>query len=395
MVKFGKTTVFKFINLFYIDCSASSFPKVSRFCGFISVEPFMMDDAMKLLLVDDNPSNLFMLGKLAQNSGLSDVQSFRDPLAALAEARKSQFDMIVVDYMMPGMDGLSLIREIRGMPSYADVPIVMVTTVDQREICYAALEAGATDFLTKPIDMAEAKARLRNLGNLRDMQNKMRDRAEWLQSEVSKATQEMLGFEEEIILRLSRASEYRDQTTGQHIVRVARIARDIAEELGQNKQYCREIYLAGLMHDVGKIGVPDAVLLKPGIYSMEERKVMETHTTVGAAILSGSESRLIRLASEIAETHHERWNGTGYPRGLRTTTIPLGGRIVAVADVFDALVSPRSYKDAWPTDRASQFIAESAGVLFDPDVTAAFAARFFRILKIVAPAPRAAVDSAA
>jgi putative two-component system response regulator/two-component system response regulator RpfG len=348
---------------------------------------------MKLLLVDDNPSNLFMLGKLAQNSGLSDVVSFRDPLAALAEARQSQFDLVVVDYMMPGMDGLALIREIRAMPVYADVPIVMVTTVDQREICYAALEAGATDFLTKPIDMAEAKARLRNLAALRDMHNKLRDRAEWLQTEVGKATQEMLGLEEEIIMRLSRASEYRDKTTGQHLIRVAAMAREIAEELGQNKQYCRDIYLAALMHDVGKIGVPDAVLLKPGIFTPDERKVMETHATIGGAILSGSDSRLIRLAAEIAETHHERWNGTGYPRGLKGSAIPLGGRIVAVADVFDALVSPRSYKDAWPIERASQFVAESADVLFDPDVTQAFAVRYFRIVKILEtskPMPSAA-----
>ncbi|WP_237152598.1 HD domain-containing phosphohydrolase [Oryzibacter oryziterrae] len=349
---------------------------------------------MKLLLIDDNPSNLFMLGKLAQNSGLSDVASFRDPLQALEEARRAQFDMIVVDYMMPGMDGLSLIKEVRALPNYADVPIVMVTTVDQREICYAALEAGATDFLTKPVDMAEAKARLRNLASLRDMHNKLRDRADWLQSEVRKATQEMAVMEEEIIMRLSRASEYRDSDTGAHILRVARISRELAEELGQTSQFCHDIYLATPMHDVGKIGVPDEILRKPGPYTAEERKLMETHTQVGGAILAGSESRLIRLAAEVAETHHERWNGGGYPRGLKETQIPLSGRIVAVADVFDALVSPRPYKNAWPFEKAAQYIADNSGTLFDPDVAQAFALRYFRIIKIVESVPDPVINAA-
>lgn len=337
---------------------------------------------MKLLLVDDNPSNLFMLGKLAQSSGIADVQSFRDPLQALEEVRRSQFDLVLVDYMMPGMDGLTLIREIRQLPDYADVPIVMVTTVDQREICYAALEAGATDFLTKPVDMAEAKARLRNLAMLREMQNRLRDRADWLQTEVRKATSDRLGLEEEIILRLSRAVERRDPAIGSHLIRVARTARELAEELGQTEQFCNDIYLAALMHDIGKIGLSDDLLHKTGAYTDEERKAMQAHTLIGGEILANSDSRVIRLAAEIAETHHEFWDGTGYPRGLREKTIPLSGRIVAVADVFDALISERPYKAAWSADKAAQYIAANAGRQFDPGVANAFSLRFFRILKI-------------
>lgn len=337
---------------------------------------------MKALLVDDNPSNLFMLGKLIQNAGLGDLSAFKDPLKALANARQVQFDIVIVDYMMPGMDGLEFVRALRKIESYDDVPVVMVTTVDQKDVCYAALEAGATDFLTKPVDMAEVKARLRNLVKLRDLQNKTRDRASWLGEEVRKATHELSLLEEEIILRLSRAGEYRDSDTGAHVVRVARTSRELAEELGMNGQFCRDIYLAAPMHDVGKIGVPDSILRKPGPLTAEERRIMETHAVTGAAILAGSDSRLIRLAAEIAETHHERWDGSGYPKGLAGTHIPISGRIVAVADVFDALISYRPYKAPWPIEKAAAYIADNAGVLFDPAIARAFQTRFNRIVRI-------------
>lgn len=350
---------------------------------------------MKALLIDDNPTNLFMLSKLVQNAGIADVASFRDPVAALAEAKVVQFDMVLCDYMMPGLDGLQVVRALRALPDYADVPIVMVTTVDQKQVCYDALEAGATDFLTKPVDMAEVKARVRNLAALRDMQNKLRDKADWLSAEVRKATHEMALLEEEIILRLARASEYRDSDTGAHVVRVARTCRELAEEMGMTAQFCRDIYLAAPMHDVGKIGVPDSILRKPGPLTPEERAQMETHAAVGAAILSGSDSRLIRLAAEIAETHHERWNGSGYPRGLSGATIPVAGRIAAVADVFDALVCARPYKDAWPVPRAVAFLKENSGILFDPKVVAAFEARLLRIMRILEEQPDDGATAAA
>lgn len=342
---------------------------------------------MKAILIDDNPSNLFMLGKLVQNAGIGDLSSFRDPLEALEAIKNEQYDLILVDYMMPGLDGLGVLKEVRKLPNYADVPVVMVTTVDQKDVCYAALEAGATDFLTKPVDMAEVKARIRNLANLRDMQNKLRDRASWLADEVRKATHEMALLEEEIILRLSRASEYRDSDTGAHVLRMARTCREIAEAMGLPAQYCREIYLAAPMHDVGKIAVPDSILRKPGPLSSDERSEMEQHVSIGAAILSGSESRLIRLAAEIAESHHERWNGTGYPGGLRGAEIPIAGRIAAVADVFDALISARPYKKAWPIERAAAYIVDNAGVLFDPAVAKAFQDRLPRILRILEETP--------
>lgn len=357
------------------------------FSGSLSASTLWCGESMKALLIDDNPSNLYMLGKLIQNAGIGDVTQFKDARDALEATRGAQFDLIVVDYMMPTMDGLEFVRAIRRNGEYDDVPVVMVTTVDQREVCYAALEAGATDFLTKPIDMAEVKARLRNLVKLRDLQNRTRDRASWLGEEVRKATSEMASLEEEIILRLSRAAEYRDNDTGAHVLRVARASREIAEELGMNTQFCRDIYLAAPMHDVGKIAVPDAILRKPGLLTPEERREMETHSEVGANILAGSESRLIRLAAEIAATHHERWDGSGYPRGLSGTNIPISGRIVAVADVFDALISERPYKSAWPLEKAADFIVQNAGTMFDPAVVRAFQNRKPRIIRIVEDTP--------
>lgn len=387
MVDEGLTKSVQLLFPVCVRCFPISFAHLSMFSGSLSPWTLGCGESMKALLIDDNPSNLYMLGKLIQNAGIGDVTQFKDARDALEATGNTQFDLIVVDYMMPTMDGLEFVRAIRQNGEYDDVPVVMVTTVDQREVCYAALEAGATDFLTKPIDMAEVKARLRNLVKLRDLQNRTRDRASWLGEEVRKATSEMASLEEEIILRLSRAAEYRDNDTGAHVLRVARASREIAEELGMNTQFCRDVYLAAPMHDVGKIAVPDAILRKPGLLTPEERREMETHSEVGANILAGSESRLIRLAAEIAATHHERWDGSGYPRGLSGTNIPISGRIVAVADVFDALISERPYKSAWPLEKAADFIVQNAGTMFDPAVVRAFQNRKPRIIRIVEDTP--------
>ncbi|MBH0239848.1 HD-GYP domain-containing protein [Methylobrevis albus] len=340
---------------------------------------------MKALAVDDNATNAFMLGKLVAAAGIESVATSTDPRLALDQLAADQHDLLICDYMMPGLDGLELIRAVRAMPGYEDVPIIMVTTADERAVCYEALEVGATDFLTKPIDFIEARTRIRNLAKLRRAQNALRDRAAWLADEVTKATAEMAQLEEEIILRLSRAAEYRDTDTGEHVLRMARICREIVMELGYPADFCRDLYLAAPMHDVGKIAVPDAILRKVGTLTPEERALMQTHTTIGADILAHSDSRLIRLAHELALTHHERWDGGGYPSGLVGEEIPISGRIAAVADVFDALVSPRPYKAAWSIATAAAFIHDHAGTQFDPRIVAAFEARLPAIAAIVAP----------
>jgi response regulator RpfG family c-di-GMP phosphodiesterase len=338
---------------------------------------------MRVLIVDDSATNLVLLAKLVRSIGCTPL-TYSDPTRALQEGPDLRIDLAIVDYKMPKLDGIELIAKLRALPSFGDLPIVMVTTSDQSQVRYSALEAGATDFLKKPIDAVEVKSRLRNLMKLREAQNKLRDRASWLAGEVRKATHTLAAREQEIIFRLSRATEYRDTDTGSHIVRMARYCRLIAEGMGLDEEVCRTLYLAAPMHDVGKIAVSDAILFKPGELSQEERAAIEQHTIYGNMILAGSDSELIKAAAEIAISHHERWDGTGYPRGLRGTEIPLLGRIAAVADVFDALTTERPYKRAWSADEARARLQDGAGKQFDPECVSAFLARWDDVLAICA-----------
>lgn len=332
---------------------------------------------MRIVIVDDNEINLVLFSELAQGlePGL-DVKMFADPTAALAHCTDTMPDLLLVDYMMPGMDGHELIQALRALPSSREVPIVMVTAADERRVRQRALELGATDFLAKPIDPNEVKARLRNLLDLRRSHQKLKDRNKWLAEEVKKATSTILAREQELILRLAKAAEYRDPETGGHIQRMAHYSKLIAETLGQDEETCELMLQAAPMHDIGKLGIPDGILLKPGRLDEDEFAVMKQHPDMGYAILQGSQSRVIEMAAEIALSHHEKWDGSGYPKGLSGAAIPLSGRIVAVADVFDALTSVRPYKRAWSLDQARDFLASNAGSHFDPSCVEAFLSRW-------------------
>jgi len=335
---------------------------------------------MRVLIVDDSVSSLALLQQLVQAAGDCDVLAFTDPLAALAAVQDGRIDLALVDYIMPGLDGIEMIGRLRAVAGLEDIPIIFVTA--SGSIRQGALDAGATDFLTKPMDPAEAKSRIKNMLKLRESQNVLRDRAAWLGEEVTKATAALAAREEEIILRLSRAAEYRDTDTGQHIVRMAQYCRLIGQALELDEESCRSLYLAAPMHDLGKIAISDAILLKAGKLSPEERLVMEQHTTLGFEILFDSDCELIKIGAEIARSHHERWDGTGYPRGLRGAEIPLFGRIAAVADVFDALTSERPYKRAWTADEALAYLLEQASKHFDPLCVEAFVRRWDEVLAI-------------
>jgi putative two-component system response regulator len=336
---------------------------------------------MRVLIVDDSTTNLLIFTKVAQSIGCTTV-AFSDPLAALEAFPASEADLAIIDYHMPSLNGLELIKQIRAFPACADVPLVMVTANSESSVRYAALDAGATDFLKRPIDPVEVKSRLRNLLKLRSAQNALRDRAAWLATEVAKATQSLADREQEIIFRLARAAEFRDSDTGAHLVRMAAYCRLIGEGLGSDAEECRILQLAAPMHDVGKIAVPDSILLKPGKLSPDERRVMEQHTLQGETILADSQCDLIRVAAVLAGSHHECWDGTGYPRGLKGDTIPLVGRIAAVADVFDALTTERPYKQAWSPEAARDYIRERAGSQFDPACVAAFLDRWPDVLAL-------------
>jgi putative two-component system response regulator len=327
---------------------------------------------MLAIIVDDSPSVLsFLRGALAKIEGCS-VHAFVNPLDALAGIRASTPDIVIVDYMMPGMNGVDLVKEIRKHGPAQDIPIIMLTSEPGKELKLVAMEVGVTEFLNKPVNVAELTVRVRNLMVLRQAQLVLAERAASLEMDIKLSAERLQKQEEEIIWRLSRAISCRDGETSEHLTRVAETSRLIAEELGMDEHHARMIYLASPMHDVGKIGIRDAVLLKPGPLTEEERRHMRLHAGFGAEILRGSSSELIQMAEQIAAGHHEKWNGTGYPNGLSGDNIPLEARIVAVADVFDALCSERPYKAAWPLAKAFQEIVNGSGRDFDPACVAAF-----------------------
>jgi response regulator RpfG family c-di-GMP phosphodiesterase len=270
--------------------------------------------------------------------------------------------------MMPEMDGLEFIRRIRAHRDRDDLPILMVTASHERDVRYNALDCGASDFLTKPIDGREFEARLRNMLKLREARLASEHRAETLAAEVRRATADILDRERETITRLSRAAEFRDPETGAHIQRMSHYSALIARALGLGEGLAEALLMAAPMHDVGKLGIPDTILLKPGRLTPEEFAVMKRHPQIGHDILKGSSSSILRLGATIALTHHEKFDGSGYPHGLAGESIPIEGRIVAVADVFDALTSSRPYKPAWPMSRAISLLREGRGSHFDPPV---------------------------
>ncbi len=337
---------------------------------------------MRIVIVDDNPVNLKLMDSLVKRAGDFTPKLFQDSGDGLAWCLENTPDLIIVDYMMPPPDGLEFIRRFRERPDNADIPVLMITADHEKETRYAALESGANDFLTKPIDNSEFRARLRNMLSLRRSQKALADRATWLAEKVAEATSEIRDREREMITRLSRAAEFRDPETGFHIMRMAHYSRLIAEQIGLSGEDQDLILAAAPMHDVGKIAIPDHILLKPGRLDEAELAIMRTHAEKGYEILRGSRSKMLDLAALIARTHHEKIDGSGYPRGLKGEEIPLPGRIVAVADVFDALTTERPYKSPWEIDRASRWLRENAGRHFDPICVEAFLARRDDFLEI-------------
>lgn len=337
---------------------------------------------IQALLVDDSRSVLDLLKHLVEADGSVQATAFLDPLEALTAAYGVDFDIVLVDYDMPRMNGISFIHELRSLPKFADIPIVMITSIQTDQVRLKALEAGATDFLTKRPQIMEMSIRLRNLIKLGFAVRKLNCQAENLANEVTAATQKLQDREEEIILRLALAVEYRDNDTGEHTLRVAKYSRIIAEELGLPPRLCRDIYLASPLHDVGKVGIPDRILLKPGRLDADELATIKTHAAIGGRILADSHCELIQLAAIIAGAHHERWDGSGYPDGLKQQEIPLAARIVTVADVFDALTSKRPYKEPMPLQGAREYLEKQSGCEFDPSCVEAFLARWDDVVDI-------------
>jgi response regulator RpfG family c-di-GMP phosphodiesterase len=320
---------------------------------------------MSLLIVDDDPAGLMLMSRYAQAIEGVEVMTATSAMEALTLCNEYGTDLIITDFLMPGMDGMELIHRLRAMPIIAEVPIIMVTNHAYSDLRREALVGGVTDFLSKPVDRIEFIARCRNLMALRTTSVRLREEAAG-----------------ELIMRLSRSMDSRDSETGAHLERMARYSAVIAAGMGLSKQMQGRIRMAAPMHDIGKVAVADRILFKPGRYTAEEFEVMKLHTIHGYRILDDSHSPLIRLAATIALSHHEKFDGTGYPQKLKGADIPLPGRIIAIADVFDALTSARLYKEAWRVDEALDYLNAKSGSHFDPECISAFFSNLPVILEI-------------
>jgi response regulator RpfG family c-di-GMP phosphodiesterase len=335
-----------------------------------------------VLIIDDSDINLTLIKALVLRLGECIPVLFEHPLKALEWCKENVPDLVIVDYMMPDLNGLQFIAAFRALHGRNEIPVLMVTANDQKDVRYEALHNGANDFLTKPIDRLEFSARAKNMLSLRTGQRYLADRAQHLSSLVEEQTREIRDREKELIFRMSRAAEFRDPETGAHIQRMAHYSRVIARELGLYEGEQRLILEAAPMHDVGKIGIPDYILLKPGKLNHEEFEIMKGHARIGHELLKDSGSQILQAGAMIAASHHEKFDGSGYPNGLKGEEIPLFGRIVAVADVFDALTSERPYKKAWSLEDACVFLEEGSGTHFDRQCVEAFMRGWDEVIEI-------------
>jgi putative two-component system response regulator len=346
-------------------------------------------DRSRILVVDDDERLRSILEDRLSAWG-HEVLVAADGEEALAVAQRELPDLILLDVMMPKLDGFSAARALKNSAETSHIPIVMVTALDEVADRVWALDAGADDFLTKPVDPTELRARVQSLLKVKAYNDYMRHHQEELEAAVAKRTEELRFALDRLevasldtIYRLSRAAEYRDPDTGAHVERVSRFAATLARQMGQPAGFNDLVMWATPMHDVGKIGIPDSILLKPGKLDPDEWRIMQTHTEIGARLLSGSDSALLQMAETIARTHHEKWNGRGYPDGLKGEEIPLAGRITAVADAFDTICSKRSYKEAIRPEDAFDIMVSERGHQFDPSVVDAFVSALPELLATI------------
>lgn len=322
---------------------------------------------MNVLIVDDQPSQRSMLRHLLEDiSPELEVTDFGDPVQALLWSQKTPTDLLLLDYRMPKMDGLEFARRFRRPLSQRDVPIVLITVVGDEPVRNAALEAGVSDFLVKPVRPRELRTRCKNLLALRQHQESLKTRARSLERQLLSSMHELDEREREILTRLAQAAARREGSGGAGLERMSRYAGLVAEAMNLSDDEVRMIELAAPLHDIGMIGLPDSILLKAGPLDEDERLLMQTHTLAGHDILKGSTSRFVQTGASIALSHHERWDGTGYPEGLAGEDIPLAARVAAVADVLDALSSQRPWRSALPIEQAYEQVVAGAGSAFDP-----------------------------
>lgn len=331
-----------------------------------------------ILIVDDQPQNVELLEAYLIPHGYKILTSSNGE-EALEILAAHPVDLILLDVMMPNMDGFEVTRRVRLIDDLRLLPIILVTALRETEDRIKGIDAGCDDFISKPVDKNEFLARVRSLLKIKDYNDLKSNYQKELVLEVAKRTEELKHALEkteraslETIYRLSVAAEYKDEDTGSHVKRMSLYSAAIARQMGLDENSVKAILYAAPMHDVGKIGIPDRILLKPGKLDAKELEIMKQHTLIGANILKNSDAEFIKLGEIIALTHHEKWDGRGYPNALKGTEIPIAGRITAIADVFDALLSKRPYKESFSREKTLAIISEGRGTHFDPEVVDAF-----------------------
>ena len=319
-----------------------------------------------VLILDDEPDNVALVdASLHRHLAGIDTATFTAPRAAAAWCALHEPDLCLIDYKMPEMTGIDFIRQVREHPHFQSVPVIMITGQPDTRLQHAALEAGATDFLTKPYNVEDVVVRTRNHLRLREKLRERRADVGQLEQAMDSAQRAIEHEQLQIIQCLTRLSGYRDEETVNHMRRVGHLSRMIADELGLDSRFAEQLLLAAPLHDIGKVGIPDRVLLKPRALDSIEREIMQTHARIGFELLKDSGSEVMRLAAQIAHSHHETWDGQGYPNRLAGEAIPVAGRIVAAVDVFDALINSRHYKPAWSLDDTQVLLRRERGRHFD------------------------------
>ena len=337
---------------------------------------------LRILIVDDEPSNLKLLDRMLRGQGYQHLILIGDPREVLGAYQAERPDLILLDINMPHLDGYQVMQQLQSLNDPLLPPIIILTAQSSKDYLLRSLALGARDFVSKPFDVNELIMRVRNLLEAQLAQRLLLDQKSMLEEMVRSRTEELHHTRLEIVQRLGKAAEYRDEETGNHILRMSHTSALLARALGWSESDCDLILNASPMHDIGKIGIPDAILRKPGKLDAEEWEIMKTHAEIGARLLDGDDSTLMQMARDIASCHHEKWDGSGYPRGLTGEAIPLAARIAALADVFDALTSERPYKQAWTIEAAMAWIRDGGGRHFDPQLIELFEDNLPAILQI-------------
>lgn len=319
------------------------------------------------MVVDDQYTSRTILETVLNTMGDNIiVDTYDNAISALNAAEQEPPDLVVADYKMPELDGVEFTRRLRAMPRCQDIPIVIVTVIEEKSVMYEALEAGATDFLTKPVDHYECKVRFRNLLSLRRQQLIIRNRANSLETQINAIMSTLHDREIDIFKRLARVADFNELQQFIHQQKIGRIAAIVASEIGMDPDFCNTIETAAPMYDIGKIGITGDILLKPASLTEKEMGVMRNHTKIGYEILRDSQSPYLQMAAIVALYHHEKYNGKGYPEGLHDEDIPIEARIVATVDMFDALISKRPYNKLWHVDDALDELSRQSGEHLDP-----------------------------